>query len=65
MCDYCKNPPVPLYFAGVDHPVVAVRDDSIEIMYYKRRFLREKHVIEHKPINFCPMCGRNLKGDAS
>lgn len=62
-CEYCSNAkcPVPIFFNGVDAPIVAVRGNKLEVMYYMRKsFFQEKQFIEHRPINYCPECGRKL-----
>lgn len=62
-CEYCKCPPVPLYFVGAGYPVVSVRRNSVEVIYYEQKLLKKTLIMDSKPINYCPICGRKLRGD--
>lgn len=61
MCGYCKIPPNVKLFGAV---FLHGKYDSFDT--YKNKFYKvdySQEVFTNKEINYCPMCGRNLKED--
>lgn len=66
-CKYCSwtDKPVPIFFHGVEFPVACVYGDhlAVDVWEKERIFSEPKRRRLTSPINFCPMCGRDLRGD--
>lgn len=69
MCEYCEqqdNKLFPLLYGGFGSnlPTVFVFDGSIVMERFTPGFLRQGYYRQiSKNINYCPMCGRDLRGD--
>lgn len=71
MCEYCEAktrlPIGELSITVGTKPIIDGNDEDDPIVYVDGGGLCLEHegVIESETINFCPMCGRELGGDAS
>lgn len=64
-CEYCDwvEKPVPFFYHGPDFPVGYVDGDylAVDICGKQRLFFEAKRTHLTSPINFCPMCGEDLR----
>lgn len=60
MCEYCENGENARPIIYVDPFLAAIRENRIVVDYFKGR--SHQRVVRY--INYCPMCGRDLRGGA-
>lgn len=61
MCEYCTFPNTKPVMNGDARVTVAADESEMWVEWYGEC----DGCADHERINFCPMCGRDLRGDAS
>ena len=67
-CEYCdwKDKPNPFFYHGIKFPAAYVDGALLAIEFWEKQrlFSEPKRERLTSPINYCPMCGRDLRDDA-
>lgn len=61
MCEYCESP---IHALLLDTGTLQAFVTTGKMLYAEYHGNSEQEYVE-EPIHFCPMCGRDLRGDAS